>query len=77
MKIYLAILSIYTLNIYANKADYDGLFDNIDHGNTPHNLKAHRTNYFLPMSHRMSDPYNDNSGLEHESSKTEAEFQIS
>ncbi len=90
MKNYLAILITLTLNIYANKADYDRLFDNINHGDdnitketikryvySSYNIKAHRTNYFLPLSHRMSNSYNDNSGLEHDSSTTEAEFQIS
>jgi len=90
MNKYLMLFFILIVQMNANQTDYDPLFENIAHSDdnetketlkryiySSYNIKAHHTNYFIPVSYRLKKEYIDNTNLPHESIQTEAEFQVS
>ena len=89
MKIFL-VLIVFIFSLYAKQDNYKKLFTNIDHGDdnvtketlrryiySDYNIKAHHTNYFIPISYRLKKEYIDNTNIPHDSIQTEAEFQVS
>lgn len=85
----LLLLMIFVISIKANQDDYAQMFRNINPSEdnvtketlkryiySSYNLKAHHTNYFLPMSYRLEDDYASNNLL-HDTVQTETEFQLS
>ena len=87
---YLVLLLFFIIQLDAVQKNYNFLFDNIVHSEdnetketvkkyiySSYNLKAHKTNYFIPISYRLKEEYIDNTNLPQESTQTEGEFQIS
>jgi len=79
-----------SITLFGLTSDYNKLYENINkngdaqtqetlkkHIFSSYNLTAYKTNYFLPLSYRLSGDYSDNTNLGHESFQTETEFQLS